>query len=118
MKEVQQLILAMDPGLPSTERELYLKAGAMYTITQKDRDVYAASFPHLDLDIEFAKMVSWTYSASEGNKKTPKGVKKFMNHWLSGAKSTNTSDVRFNRAKTSTRDSSLEADLTNRGWAT
>jgi len=110
MTKSEQQITLLDPGTPAYQ--LILKDGTLYQVTQEDIEVYKLGFPLLDLDEQLRLMVTWCYS-NKKKRKSRGGIHAFMNSWLSRAKPT----PRMNRGTTSTRDTSLSDDVTDRGWA-
>ena len=62
--------------------ELELNDGSMYGIPQSDYDKYVELYPAVDVMQQFRKMTGWI-DASPNNRKTRKGIKKFINGWLS-----------------------------------
>lgn len=62
--------------------ELELNDGSMYGIPKSDYDKYVELYPAVDVMQQFRKMTGWI-DASPNNRKTRKGIKKFINGWLS-----------------------------------
>lgn len=62
--------------------ELELNDGSMYGIPQSDYDKYVELYPAVDVMQQFRKMTGWI-DASPNNRKTRRGIKKFINGWLS-----------------------------------
>jgi len=102
-----------DLGTNSIGYKLLMKDGVTYTVTAMDMETYTQSYPHLDVEDQMRRMVSWCYSRKE--KKRKKDAKRFINNWLNSQRPDTT---RFERASTqSTRDTSIADDLTGREWA-
>lgn len=76
---------------------LPLNDGTEHPVTQADIDKYASLYPAVDVLQELRKMVGWI-DASPKNRKTRKGIKRFINGWLSreqdrgGGKAAQTTD--------------------------
>lgn len=64
--------------------KLNLLDGSDYPITQDMIETYKDSYPAVDLDKEFRKMIAWIYSNPK-NRKTEKGILRFVNGWLTRA---------------------------------
>ena len=62
--------------------ELELNDGSMYGIPQSDYDKYVDLYPAVDVMQQFRNMTGWIYS-NPNKRKTRKGIKKFINGWLS-----------------------------------
>lgn len=62
--------------------ELELNDGSMYSIPQSDYDKYVDLYPAVDVMQQFRNMTGWIYS-NPNKRKTRKGIKKFINGWLS-----------------------------------
>lgn len=63
--------------LPLNEKDTY------YHVTEEDVHYYQELYPAVDVMQEIRKMVGWL-DANPEKRKTKRGIKKFMNHWLSG----------------------------------
>ncbi len=64
--------------------ELPLNDGSAHQIIYDDVDFYEDLYPAVDVRQELRKMVGWL-DANPSKRKTPKGVKRFINTWLSKA---------------------------------
>jgi len=84
-----------------------LKDGTEYVPQPADIDRWQMAYPQADVLGELRKMSAWC-DANPSRRKTPRGVKRFVVNWLSGA--------RPERA-TSTRHTSLADDLSDTSWA-
>jgi len=82
-----------------------------------DADViqWQKTYPAVDIFAELAKMESWL-DANPTKRKTPKGVKRFVNSWLSRAQDQGGSSPIQSPAKKSLRDRSNLDDLTDVTW--
>lgn len=61
--------------------ELPLIDGSKYPVLQEYADSLAPAYPALDVDVQFHKMVAWL-DANPKNRKTAKGIKRFIVGWL------------------------------------
>jgi len=76
--------------------KLILKDGTTFDITEDMYSFYKQAYPHLDMHEQFRLMVSWCFS-NDVKRKTRRGIKRFINSWLSGAKTKNTQVVQSQR---------------------
>lgn len=102
-----------DLGTSSIGQKLLLKDGTIHQVSEEEYQMFSQCFPKVDVNDQLNQMVSWLYS-NPSNRKTKRGIRRFINSWLSRAPMMNT--PRFNRIE-STRDRSLEDDLTDGSWA-
>lgn len=65
-----------------TVASLPLLDGTEYGITQAEMDEWISLYPAVDVPQEFRNMRGWL-NANPKNRKTPKGIKRFINGWLS-----------------------------------
>ena len=61
---------------------LPLNDGTEFKLTQKSYEEYARLYPNVDVAQEFRNMRGWCL-ANPSRKKTPRGIKAFINRWLS-----------------------------------
>ena len=87
---------------------MMLKNGRDWQPEIIDLTVWRKAYPNINIETELRKMESWCYS-NPSKRKTPSGVKKFINSWL--ARSTPTPIA------IRSRDTSLQDDLNDRSWA-
>jgi len=94
--------------------KLILKDGTNFDITEDMFSFYSQAYPHLDIHEQFRLMVSWCFS-NDAKRKTRRGIKRFINSWLSGAKNKNIHAVQSQRdyVKTTTQYDRLTDD----SWA-
>ncbi len=69
---------------PDVVYKLQLIDGNDYPVCQKDLEKYKSLYPAVDADQEFRKMIGWLDSHPK-NRKTQRGIAKFINGWLSRA---------------------------------
>lgn len=62
--------------------ELPLNDKSLYPITQKDIDEWSSLYPAVDVMQELRKMKGWL-GANATKRKTSRGIKRFINSWLS-----------------------------------
>jgi hypothetical protein len=87
---------------------MILRDGNDWQPTATDLHIYKNSFPNIDIASELRKMECWCHS-NPAKRKSKKGIMRFVNRWLSNTRPTPVS--------TSTRDRTLEQDLTDTSWA-
>ena len=87
---------------------MILKSGRDYQPPAELIEVLRSAYPDIDVDEELRKMEAWCM-CNPSNRKTERGVMKFINSWLSRA--------RPKKVDTSTRSRSIEDDLTDTSWA-
>ncbi len=66
---------------PEAVFDLPLIDGSTHPITRDDVDKYRGLYPAVDVDQEIRKMIGWL-DANPKNRKTPRGIGKFINGWL------------------------------------
>lgn len=64
---------------------LVLKDGSLFTPDNDFMDLMCQAYPNIDIPAEFRKMAAWCVS-NESQRKTKRGIKKFINGWLNRAK--------------------------------
>ena len=69
---------------PDAAYNLILIDGNYYPVMADEVEKYRELYPAVDTDQEFRKMIGWL-DANPKNRKTPKGIQKFINGWLSRA---------------------------------
>ena len=62
--------------------EIPLNDGSMYPVFRSDREQYALLYPSVDIDQELRNIRGWCL-ANPARRKTRRGVKTFINSWLS-----------------------------------
>ena len=83
-----------------------------YYLSLEKYKEYCDSYPGIrDIDQEFRKMRQWCID-NPSRRKTEKGMPRFINSWLSTAQ-----PKPLSSKYQSTRDRTLEQDLTDRSWA-
>ena len=95
---------------------LTLNTGDKWSPEPADIAGWASAYPAVDVQSELAKMTSWL-DANPKNRKTPAGIKRFINSWLAraqdrGGASPNTSS----RPTTEVRAQQISADLVDVSW--
>lgn len=60
---------------------LLLVTGGFYPVSREEAKKYQELYPAIDVDQEFRKMIGWL-DANPKNRKTPKGIGRFINGWL------------------------------------
>ncbi len=58
--------------------------GSMYPVTAGEVEKYRRLYPAVDVEQEFRKMIGWL-DANPKNRKTPGGIQRFVNGWMSRA---------------------------------
>ena len=101
----------------SNEQEGYrliLKDGSSFTVDSEMIGFYQQAYPHLDIHEQMRLMVSWCFS-NDAKRKTSRGIKRFINSWLNGAKPPARQAVQAQRdyAKQTT----MAERLTDTSWA-
>jgi len=94
----------------TVSHQIPLKSGETHQITREDIETYRAVFPRLDINQQLNQMTLWTIS-NPSKQKTQRGIKRFINSWLSRA---------FNDPRnktTSTRSQTVSQGLNDRSWA-
>lgn len=71
---------------PATQQEpavfnLWLNNDSYYGVTQTEIDEYQKLYPIVDVPQEFRNMIGWI-NANPAKRKTPRGIKRFINGWL------------------------------------
>lgn len=92
---------------------LITETGELYHPTQDLIEVWTVAYPRLNVREELAKMAAWC-ACNPGRRKTLRGMPRFINSWLSRANQVNAKPAFYGRT---TRERSLEEDLTDRSWA-
>lgn len=62
--------------------EMVLIDGTSHPVTRADIEKYSTLYPAVDVEQELRKMIGWL-DANPKNRKTPRGIQKFINGWLS-----------------------------------
>ena len=75
--------LQSSPTHPPVFRLLMLN-GETYPVYQEEIEKYQNLYPAIDVQQEYRKMIGWIDSHPK-NRKTPNGIQKFINGWLSRA---------------------------------
>ena len=63
---------------------LILLNGDYHAVSCEDVEKYRSLYPAVDIDQEIRKMIGWL-DANPKNRKTPRGIQKFINGWLTRA---------------------------------
>jgi hypothetical protein len=87
---------------------MILRDGRDWQPTIGDIHIFKNCYPNIDVENELRKMEGWCHS-NPAKRKTRTGIRRFINAWLSNSRPTPVS--------TSTRDRTLEQDLTDTSWA-
>lgn len=69
---------------PDPVYELDLNDGSAYPVYEEDIAYYQGLYPAVDIDSEFRKMIGWI-DGNPNKRKTKRGIKRFINSWLSKA---------------------------------
>ena len=75
--------LQSSPTQPPVFRLLMLN-GEMYPVYQEEIKKYQDLYPAIDVQQEYRKMIGWLESHPK-NRKTPRGIQRFINGWLNRA---------------------------------
>ncbi len=114
-----QLMSETDHGSQPTEFNIILRGGDIYTVPPSDIEFLQACYPAVDVRDQLLRMVGWSWGATEKKRWTKRGVKRGINGWLNRTVA-NTHTPKFQRARIdtqSTRETTIENDLTDRSWA-
>jgi hypothetical protein len=65
---------------------LPLKDGTLYQVEEGDLAMWRKTYIAVDVTQQFREMYSWLVS-NPSKRKTKKGIKRFINNWLSSSKS-------------------------------
>lgn len=76
-KAAQPELMPDLPGIPLASRD-----GELYFVTRADFETWVELYPAVNVAQEVRKMVGWC-SANPAKRKTRRGVKRFINSWLS-----------------------------------
>ncbi len=90
---------------------IVLKNNTHYQVTEEIVKMFQATYPKLDIYQQLNEMAMWCFS-NPSKRKTQAGVLRFINSWLSRAK-----PAEIDAQGVSTRNTSLEQDLSSREWA-
>ena len=63
---------------------LVLNDGSIFPVYEEDIAYYQSLYPAVDIDAEFRKMIGWI-DGNPNKRKTKRGIKRFINSWLSKA---------------------------------
>lgn len=77
-------ILPEESGQYEQAYKLLLKDGTEYTLTENDVQKLEQLYPEIDVKAEIRKMIGWL-DASPERRKTRRGIKRFVNGWLTRA---------------------------------
>lgn len=69
---------------PEAVYQLALVDGSSHPVSAEEIKKYRELYPAVDVDQEIRKMIGWL-DANPANRKTPRGINKFINGWLSRA---------------------------------
>lgn len=94
---------------------MILKNGEDYEVQHIDVIQWQKTYKEIDVHLELDKMDSWLDAHPE-RRKTKKGIKRFINSWLNRANDKGGSPIEVQRKKTTTRNTSLDADLYDISW--
>jgi len=73
-----------EESAPNTIISIELNDGTIYDVSDLDYEYYVQLYPAIDVMQELRKMAGWCFSNPK-NRKTRRGIKKFINGWLSRA---------------------------------
>ena len=94
---------------------MILNTGEIWEADDADIIQWQKTYPAVDVFAELAKMESWL-DANPTRRKTERGIKKFVNSWLSRAQDQGGSSPFQSPAKKSLRDRSNLDDLSDISW--
>lgn len=75
-------ILPEESGQQGERYNLLLKDGTEYTLTENDVQKLEQLYPEVDVKAEIRKMIGWL-DASPERRKTRRGIRRFVNGWIS-----------------------------------
>ena len=95
---------------------MMLITGNIYQTEDADVIAWQRAYPKVDVHQELAAMESWL-DANPAKRKTPKGIKKFINSWLSRAQNQGGSPmVKSYRKADSLRSKTIEMQMGDVSW--
>ena len=95
---------------------MILKDGTDYEVQDVDVIQWQKTYKEIDVHLELDKMESWL-DANQQNRKTRRGIKRFINSWLNRANEQGGSPIEVPKKKTM-RDNSMDSDLLDISWLT
>lgn len=95
-----------------TAYKLILKDGTFYDVTQEEIGIFKQAYPKINVEDQVRRMVAWCYSNSS-QRKTRRGIKKFINGWLSRQKP----ESAIMSQREYVRTTSIHDQLTDDSWA-
>ena len=66
-----------------TKYSFYVKSGEKHYLSVDDYNEFRERYPRLKLDQELSAASNWCFAAPTRNRKTPGGINRFLNTWLS-----------------------------------
>tara|TARA_R110000765_G_scaffold189863_1_gene295203 strand:+ start:96 stop:482 length:387 start_codon:yes stop_codon:yes gene_type:complete len=95
---------------------MMLITGNIYQTEDADVIAWQRAYPKVDVHQELAAMESWL-DANPAKRKTPKGIKRFINSWLSRAQNQGGSPmVKSYRKADSLRSKTIEMQMGDVSW--
>lgn len=94
--------------------KLLLKDGTTYDVTENEMEIFKQAYPKIDIEDEVRKMVAWCYS-NTSQRKTKRGIKRFINGWLNRAKPKQNNGLMTQREYA--RTTSVQDELSDTSWA-
>lgn len=94
--------------------KLLLKDSTTYDVTQQEVEIFKQAYPKIDIEDELRKMVAWCYS-NTSQRKTKRGIKRFINGWLNRAKPAR--EVQGMTQRQYVMTTSIQDQLTDDSWA-
>lgn len=91
-----------------------LRDGSLYEPAESDLITWAQAYPAVQIDLELRHMRAWCVSNPQ-RRKTPRGIRRFINSWLSRAQE-RIEGTKY-LAVRSTRERTIAEDLTDTSWA-
>lgn len=87
---------------PAPVIEIVLNDGSNYQVSETDYAYYMQLYPAVDIMSELRKMAGWCYSNAK-NRKTRRGIQRFINSWLSREQDRCKSPVAENKSPAQTK---------------
>lgn len=104
-----QLIL----NSPSDYR-MPLKDGSLFELMDNDLIMYRQVYEHINVDSELKKMIAWLVS-NPSQRKTKRGILRFINSWLNRAKPESVQVTQSQRDYV--KQTTIQDRVTNLDWA-
>lgn len=105
-------------NLPANNQGAYrlaLKDGSYFDVDSEMVDFYQTAYPAIDVHGELRLMVAWCFS-NDAKRKTRRGIKRFINSWLNGAKAKAATSQTMSQ-RDYAKQTTIQERITNLDWA-